>query len=63
MTATPDHDMRNQVTATIAGHEADYDIPGIVDEIQASYGTVDIHTVDGAVYWKIVDRHDISAAA
>jgi hypothetical protein len=58
-----DHDLRDQVTASLTGDAADFDVPGIVDEIQAAYGTVPIDQVPHAVYWGIVERHDHSLAS
>lgn len=53
-----DHDMRNQVAETLGSEGADFDIEGIVSEIQSAYGTVHIDQVPHAVYWGIVERHD-----
>lgn len=55
-----DHDMRDQVAESLGSEGADFDIPGIVDEIQAAYGTVHIDTVPHDFYWRIVERHDTS---
>lgn len=60
MTIT-DHDMRTAVIETLAGTAGDYDIRGIVDEIQRVYGTVDIDAVPSEAYWEIVARHDFTA--
>lgn len=53
-----DHDLRDQVTASLDGTADDFDVQGIVDEIQAAYGTVPIDQVPHAIYWGIVERHD-----
>jgi hypothetical protein len=53
-----DHDLRDQVTASLTSDAEDFDVQGIVDEIQAAYGTVPISQVPHAVYWGIVERHD-----
>jgi hypothetical protein len=53
-----DHDMRNQVAEALGSEGADFDVPGIVDEIQAAYGTVHIDKVPHHIFWGIVERHD-----
>ncbi len=53
-----DHDLRDQVIASLDGREDDFDVPGIVDEVQSAYGTVHIDKVPHAIYWGIVERHD-----
>lgn len=53
-----DHDLRNQVAESLGSEGADFDIEGIVSEIQAAYGTVPIDQVPHAIYWGIVERHD-----
>ena len=55
-----DHDMRDQVAESLGSEGADFDIEGIVSEIQSAYGTVHIDTVPHAIYWAIVERHDTS---
>jgi hypothetical protein len=52
-----DHDMRDQVKASLTGEADHYDVPAIVDELQARYGTVSIETMDTAWYWTVVLRH------
>lgn len=52
-----DHDMRNQVAETLGSEGDQYDVPGIVDELQARYGTVHIDAIDTAWYWTVVLRH------
>jgi hypothetical protein len=53
-----DRDLREQVAASIGARD-DFDVPGIVDEIQATYGTVPLDKVPTDVYWWIVERHAI----
>jgi hypothetical protein len=50
-----DHDVRDQVTRSLTGHADDFDVQGIVDEIQAIHGTVPIEGLPD--YWDIVERH------
>lgn len=55
-----DRDLREQVAASL-GTESEaqsFDVQGIVDEIQAAYGTVPIDQIPHAIYWGIVERHD-----
>lgn len=53
-----DRDMRDQVLATLPDAEDDYDVAGIVEEIQRRYGTVDIDIVPDSEYWhEIVFMH------
>lgn len=59
MTIT-DQDMRNQVTTALAGSEGDYDIDGIVSEIQEHFGTVPIDDVPHEDFWTIVAAFDAS---
>jgi hypothetical protein len=54
-----DRDLREQVTASLGTDVADFDVPGVVDEIQAVYGTVPIDQVPTAIYWEIVERHAV----
>ncbi len=53
-----DRDLREQVIASLDGAADDFDVQGIVDEIQSAYGTVPIEDVPHAIYWGIVERHD-----
>lgn len=57
-----DHDMRDQVTRTLGDEAGDYDVPAIVDELQAQHGTVDIETIAAPDYWTVVLRHRADAA-
>lgn len=59
MTRT-DRDIARQVTASISGDQnrAHIDVSKIVAEIVATYGLVDIDTIDHIEYWTIVARHD-----
>ncbi len=51
-------------TAVGSGFGGDtIDIPGIVDEVVATYGLVDIDTIDHDAFWAIVARHDTTQAA
>ena len=53
-------DITRQVTTAVeAGEGANtIDIPGIVSEIIAEHGLVDIDTIDHDDFWAIVARHD-----
>lgn len=50
-------DMARQVRATLEPVEGEYDVDGIVDEIHAEFGLVDIDAVPHSGYWLIVARH------
>jgi hypothetical protein len=52
-----DLDLANQVKTTLAEDVAEYDVEAIVTEIQATYGTVDVDTIEGFAYWDIVEKH------
>jgi len=55
-------DMRHQVVITLDGREDEYDVPGIVEDIQQEHGTVHIDDVPAARYWEIVERHEVVRA-
>ena len=55
-----DRDLRQQVIESLAGDEAEYNIPAIVDAIQREYGTVDTGTIECEDYWRIVVEHSLS---
>lgn len=50
-------DMARQVRRTLDPIEGEYDVDGIVDDIHAEYGLVDIDTVPHSGYWLIVARN------
>lgn len=52
-----DRDLREQVTASLGTDGGDFDVPGIVDEIQAVFGTVPLDEVPTGAYWEIVAQH------
>lgn len=54
-----DHTMREQVYEALGNEAVNFDVTAIVDEIQRTYGTVDIDTIDAAEFWPLVDRHGI----
>lgn len=54
-----DRDMRNQIHEVLGEEDANFNISGIVDEIQRTFGTVDIDTIPSVDFWPIVDRHGI----
>jgi hypothetical protein len=54
-----DRDIIDQVTAVLATGEAEgIDIQAVADEIHATYGLVDIDTIESATFWDIVAKHD-----
>lgn len=53
-------DLRDQVVSYLGNTADDYDVSGIVNEIQAKYGTVDIDTIDGSDFMTLVSRFDIT---
>lgn len=53
-----DRDITVKVSASLASYEGDFNIPAIVDEIQTTYGLVDIDTIEHDAYWAIVARHE-----
>lgn len=57
MSTFTDRDMREQVTASLAGTDGYYNVHAIVDELQVNFGTVPIENIPGADYWDIVRRH------
>lgn len=54
-----DHDMRDQIHEALGEEDANFNITAIVDEIQRTYGTVDIDTIPASEFWPLVDRHGI----
>lgn len=52
-----DRDLREQVAAALTGEAEHYDVPAIVDELQARYGTVSTEMMDTAWFWTVVLRH------
>lgn len=55
-----DADMRTQVAAALVPYSDDYDVPAIVDAIQAEFGTVNIDTIPQGRFYEIVSDHDTS---
>lgn len=51
------NDMREQIIRALDGREIEFDVDGIVDEIQAAFGTVDIDTIPDTDFWTIVKEH------
>jgi hypothetical protein len=54
-----ERDMRDQIHETLGGEDANFNITDIADEIQRTYGTVDVNTIPVSEYWAIVERHCI----
>ncbi|MEU8136088.1 hypothetical protein [Streptodolium elevatio] len=50
-------DLRNQVITATDASEGTYDVDAIVEEIQDTYGTVDVDTLDHHEFWDIVFKH------
>lgn len=59
MATITDADMRNQVAAALMPYTSHYDVNAIVDEIQATHGTINIDywPADVEEFWKVVERH------
>lgn len=54
-----DRDMRNQLAATLAEGESDgIDAEAVLAELQATYGTVNLDTIDDEEFWAVVAKHD-----
>jgi uncharacterized protein with von Willebrand factor type A (vWA) domain len=53
--------MRNQVLEALDGSEGDFDVEGIVEEIHAEHGLVDIDELPSAYFWGVVAKHDKDA--
>lgn len=51
------NDMERQVRETLDGREDEFDVDGIVDDIHAQFGLVDIDAVPHSGYWLIVARN------
>lgn len=49
-----DHDMRDQVREALADVVAEYSVSEIVGALQASFGTVDVDTIPGEIFWDVV---------
>lgn len=60
---TTDQDMRTQVAEALGPDVESFNVSGIVDTIQARYGTVDINTVPDIKFWDIVAAHDLLVIA
>lgn len=56
-----DRDMYDQVYETLGDENPNFSITGIVNAIQARYGTVHVDKVPSDVFWEIVQRHYIDA--
>ena len=57
-----DRDIADQVKASLNTDVDDFDVEGIVDEIQRTYGpfgVADVLDIDHADFWKIVEKHAI----
>lgn len=55
-----DRDMRDQVRLSLGSDVADYDVHAIVEELQASFGTVSTETIEHDAYWAIVAGHTLT---
>ncbi len=51
-----DMKMREQVRQALGADVYDFDVPMIVDKIQAEYGTSDVNDVPAAEFWEIVNE-------
>ena len=51
-------DIALQVTESLTDFVNDYDVDGIVRDVIARYGRVNIDAIDEAEYWGLVEKHD-----
>jgi hypothetical protein len=52
-----DREMRDQVRTALGIESDEFDVPKIVDALQARYGTVDIDDIPSDQFWEIVSEH------
>ncbi len=50
-------DIDRQVRQALGADVQDFDVAGIVAEIQQTYGLVDIDAIDTSHFWTIVENH------
>jgi hypothetical protein len=56
-----DRDMRDQVERSLegwTGGPGSFDVPAIVEALQARYGLTHIDEIPSDDYWAIVEKHD-----
>ena len=58
---TRDEAIQTEILAPLAGHEADYDIDAIADEVLGDYATGYTVQVTEDAFWEIVAKHDLTA--
>lgn len=52
-----DKDIERVVAESLTAYTGEFDVRGIVDEVIARYGRVDIETIDHDDYWTLVAKH------
>ena len=58
---TRDEAIQAEIITPLAGHETDYDIDAIADEVLGDYATGYAVQVTGEAFWEIVAKHDLTA--
>lgn len=61
-TGLDSHDMRDQVSEALGDLVCEYDVPAIVEALQAEHGTVDVDTIPHDAFWSAVMDHDSTGA-
>lgn len=57
MTTFTARDMRDQIIRSIEPEQGDFDVDGILDALQARYGTCNIDDIPSDDYWATVQAH------
>lgn len=55
---TTDKDTKQQVIVALDGREDEFKVGKIVDDLQATYGTVDIDDIPAGEFWDIVAKRE-----
>ena len=50
-------ELRDQVVTATNASDGEYDVDAITEEINQTYGAVDIDTIDSDEFWAIVGKH------
>ena len=56
-------DIAHQVSLTLGGHDEDFDLDAILDDLAEAGVTDSVDDIDSETYWEIIRRHDIGAQA
>jgi hypothetical protein len=51
------NEMRDQIRTAVNASDGEYDIDGILAELQEQYGTVDVDSIESAAFWAIVGAY------